>query len=181
MTTVADSNVLYDSHFYYPWEYAIQYSTAYGNAGQSWGKYNPADPVYLDSSYNIVPEGTAGARAFNKANLAYVLAGEILEFAAANNVPVDVGEFGIVWEAFAEDIGAIPYLRDLYAVFNGENEQGMQISSFYFSYQGNTFGLYNNWSGFQPGASNLNEPLKDFFQEVFSKKIALAPILMLLL
>ncbi|WPD23691.1 MAG: cellulase family glycosylhydrolase [Candidatus Electrothrix scaldis] len=181
MTTVTDSNVLYDSHFYYPWDYSIQYSAAYGKAGQLWGKYDPADPVYLDSSYEIVPEGTAGAKAFNKANLAEVLAGEILEFAAANNVPVDVGEFGIVWEAFAEDVGAIPYLRDLYAVFKGENEQGMQVGSFYFSYQGNTFGLYNNWSGFQPGASHLNEPLKDFFQEVFSKKIALAPILMLLL
>ncbi len=181
MTTVADTNVLYDSHLYYPWAFSIQYSAAYNKSGQRWGKYDPANPVYLDSSYNIVPQGTAGAQPFNKANLAAILDEEILAFAAANNVPVDVGEFGIVWEAFTQDVGAVTYLRDLYTIFAGDNERAMQMSSFYFSYQGGSFGLYNNWSGFQPSQDNLNTLLRDLFQEVFVTKTVITPMLMLLL
>jgi len=43
----------------------------------------------------------------------------------------------------------------------------MQVSRFYFSYQGNSFGLYNNWIGFQPQEINLTQNLKHFFANDF--------------
>jgi len=59
--TVNDNNVMYDSHFYYTWGYATQFSAAYENSGQQWGKYDPANPVYVNSSGDVVASTTPGA------------------------------------------------------------------------------------------------------------------------
>ena len=131
---VNDANVLYDSHFYSPWEYTTQYSTAYGNAGERWGKYDS-------------PDNPLGA-SFDKDYLRDYLQGDVLDFTVSNHVPTDIGEYGVVHEAFPRDVNALGWIDDIHAILNGDNSGGMQASRFYFSYQGGTFGLYPNWLGF---------------------------------
>ncbi|MCF8364314.1 MAG: glycoside hydrolase family 9 protein [Bacteroidales bacterium] len=168
MRLIDDDNVLYDSHFYYTWGYVTQYSAAYGNSGQEWGNYDPDDPVYVDWGGEIVPQGTPNSEAFDDGYLENYLLGDILTFTSANNVPANVGEFGIVWEAYAEDVGAMQYMRDLYNLLDGDNATGNIVSRFYFSYQGNSFGLYNNWTGFHTSEDEVSENLKAFFKDEFT-------------
>jgi aryl-phospho-beta-D-glucosidase BglC (GH1 family) len=168
MRLINDDNVLYDSHFYYTWGYVTQYSAAYGNSGQEWGKYDPDDPVYVDWDGDIVSQGTPNAEAFDDSYLENYLLDDILTFMANNSVPANVGEFGIVWEAYAEDVGAMQYMRDIYNIFDGNNATAKTVSRFYFSYQGNTFGLYAIWTGFQTSEDEVTENLKAFFKEEFT-------------
>lgn len=165
--TVNDANVLYDSHFYYTWGYATQYSTSYGHDGQEWGAYNPENPIWVNSSGSVVPAGTLNATPFNKTYLENVLVEDILEFASNNNVPVNVGEYGLCWENFSQDVGAIRYLYDLDEIFDGDNSKSMQVSRFYFAYQYPTFGLYTNWFGFQPNETEVSSNLKSYFSNDF--------------
>jgi uncharacterized repeat protein (TIGR01451 family) len=147
---VNDNNVMYDSHSYEIWAYTTQYSTHYGNAGQRWGKYDAPDN----------PLGTS----YNKEHLRNDLHNEILDFAVAQNVPVSVGEYGVVQEAFPHDVNALGWIADMNSIMDGYNGGAMKLSRFYFSYQGNTFGLYPNWSGFQATEDLVNQPLKNFWQ-----------------
>ena len=143
---VNDANVLYDSHFYSPWDYATQYSTHYGNAGERWGKYDS-------------PDNPLGA-SFDKDYLRDYLQGDVLDFTVSNRVPTDVGEYGVVHEAFPRDVNALGWIDDIHAILDGDNRGGMQASRFYFSYQGGTFGLYPNWSGFHAEDIQPNQALR---------------------
>ncbi len=165
--TVADNNVMYDSHYYYTWGYVTQYSAAYGKAGQEWGKYDPENPIWVNSSEDVVAAGTPNASPFDKSYLENILIGDVLDFASNNNVPVDVGEYGICWENFSEDVGAMRYLYDLDEIFNGDNAKSMNISRFYYTYQTPTFGLYTNWFGFQPSEEEVSSNLKSYFANDF--------------
>lgn len=146
---VNDANVLYDSHFYSPWAYATQYSTHYGNAGERWGKYDS-------------PDNPLGA-SFNKTYLRDYFHEDILNFTIANNVPTNVGEYGVVHEAFPQDVNALGWIDDIHAILDGDNSGGMHASRFYFSYQGGTFGLYPNWSGFHAEDVQPNQALLDYW------------------
>lgn len=169
MRKVADDNVLYDSHFYNTWGYTTQYSVEYGNAGKRWGAYAPSNPIYLNSSWKVVwiPEegGTppANSQPFDKQFLETVFNEDILEFAENNNIPVNVGEYGIVYEAFGQSVGALDWMSDVYKIFSGDNLYHIKMSSFYYNYQGSTFGIYYNWNGFQPNELEMNDKLKAFF------------------
>jgi len=164
---VYDNNVLYDSHFYYTWGYVTQYSAAYGKAGVGWGKYDPENPIWVNSSETVVPAGTLNASPFNKSYLENILVEDILQFASTNNVPVNVGEYGICWENFGQDVGAVRYLYDLDEIFDGDNSKLMKVNRFYFAYQFATFGLYTNWFGFQPNETEVSTNLKSYFKNDF--------------
>jgi len=170
MRTVNDTNVLYDSHTYAIWEYAIQYSAHYGKAGQRWGAYNPRNPLYIDPLWNVAWTPDAGgtppanSQAFNKDFLENMLVDDILEFANSHNVPVNVGEYGSVRETFSKNVGGLELICDTRNLFAGDNRYGMKLSSFYFTYQSSVFGLYGNWQGFQVDESTLNTTLAALFQ-----------------
>jgi PKD repeat protein len=168
--TVNDARVVYDAHMYSPWEYCIQYSAAYGKAGIGWGAYDPVNPVYMKyigSTLTIVPQGTSGSVAFNKAYLQNSLAEDILQFGYSNNVPVNVGEYGLCYEMFSQNVGALSYMEDFTDVFDGNNAQAMPVSRFYFAYHGAPFSIYTNWNGFQTNEANVNNSLKNFFISYF--------------
>ncbi|MGV6808778.1 MAG: immunoglobulin-like domain-containing protein [bacterium] len=149
MRTVNDDNVLYDSHTYTEWGFTTQYSTHYGKAGQRWGKYDsPENPI--GASYNIDYLRTD-------------MHNEILDFVLANNVPLDTGEYGVVHEAFPEDVNAVQWVSDMNKIMDGYNDGGIPINRFYFSYQGGTFGLYPNWSGFHADDIAANQDLKNYW------------------
>jgi len=168
MQTVSDTNVIYDSHYYNTWGYATQYSAHYGNAGDEWGPYDPENPVYVDYDGDVVPEGTPNAVPFDRAYLEDGIDVDLLDFAKTNNVPANVGEYGIVWEAYGEDVGATRWMTDVYDIFDGSNIRSMHVSRFYFSYQGSSFGLYTNWTGFQPSETEVVSNLKAFFENKYT-------------
>ncbi len=164
--TVNDGNVMYDSHGYIPWEYAIQYSAGYGNSGVLWGKYDPANPVYVKyvgGTLTVVPQGTSGAVPFNKSYIQNCFAEDIMIFAGGANVPVNVGEYGLCHEMFSQDVGALTYMEDYTSVLDGDNAQNITASRFYFAYHGAPFSIYTNWNGFQTNETEVNLPLKNFF------------------
>ena len=154
-STINDTNVLYDSHFYETWEYTTQYSQAYGRDGQRWGKYNDVDSPMGEN--------------FNKEYLTTRLQEDALDDAYANNVPLNVGEYGIVHEAFYEDVNAKKWMEDTSSIFDGDNPYKTSISRFYFNYQGNTFGLYRNWTGFYTTNSYLNSELSNYWETYFNQ------------
>ena len=174
MRVVNDSNVLYDSHTYAIWDYSIQYSAHYGNAGQRWGAYDPSNPLYVDPSWNVIwtpaMGGTppANSQAFNQDFLEYILVNDILEFANSHSVPVNVGEYGSVRETFSHPVGGLDLIKDTHRIFAGDNRYAMQINRFYFDYQSSVFGLYGNWQGFQVDASTLNHELAALFSDTNS-------------
>jgi PKD repeat protein len=167
---VNDAKVVYDAHMYAPWEYCIQYSAGYGKAGIGWGTYDPVNPVYMKyigSTLTVVPQGTSGAVAFNKAYLQNSLSEDILQFGFTNNIPVNVGEYGLCYEMFGQNVGALTYMEDFTGVFDGDNTQAMPVSRYYFAYHGAPFSIYTNWNGFQTNETNVNTSLKDFFISYF--------------
>ncbi len=157
--TINDNNVLYDSHFYEPWSYTIQYSVAYNKAGQRWGKYDSTDN----------PMGAS----FNKEYLTKRLQEDLLDFTTKYNVPANVGEYGVVHEAFYNDVNAKEWMTDIHDIFDGYNTQSVPVNRFYFNYQGNTFGLYTNWSGFPTSEAMVNTILKNYWIEYLSNNTTL--------
>lgn len=168
MQTVNDTNVLYDSHYYNTWGYATQYSAHYGKTGDKWGRYDPNNPVYVNYSGDTVAVGTPNSEPFNQAYLENSIDEDLLEFANNNNVPSNVGEYGIVWEAYGENVGATRWMTDVYDIFDGNNIRSSIVSRFYFSYQGSSFGLYTNWTGFQPNQAEVTSNLKAFFENKYT-------------
>ncbi len=167
---VNDANVIYDAHMYAPWEYCTQYSAAYGRAGIGWGAYNPLNPIYIKyigSTLTVVPQGTSGADAFNKAYLQNAMTEDVLQFANAANVPVNVGEYGLCHEMFSQNVGALTYMEDFTGVLDGDNQQSMPVSRFYFAYHGAPFSIYTNWNGFQINATDVNTSLRNYFIDYF--------------
>ncbi len=168
MQTVSDANVLYDSHYYNTWGYATQFSAEYGNAGVEWGRYDPNNPVYINYSGDTVAPGTPNSTPFNQLYLENSIDEDLLQFADLNNVPANVGEYGIVWEAYSENVGATRWMTDVYDIFDGNNIRSSKVGRFYFSYQGLTFGLYSNWTGFQPNNTDITLKLKAFFENSYT-------------
>jgi hypothetical protein len=167
---INDNNILYDGHFYTPWEYAVQYSAGYNNAGEFWGNYSPENPSYVKyvgGVLTVVPAGTSGAEPFNVAYLQNNLAGDLIQFTSAVNVPSAVGEYGLCHEMFNYNVGAIPYMTDLTAIFDGNNPQAENVSRYYFSYHGSPFSIYTNWLEFQPNQTEMNASLKNWFSGYF--------------
>lgn len=84
-----DKGIIYDCHFYDPWPFA---------SGQG-GKYNTA---CLPGEPGVV---------LNRDWLLKDLKDEALDFARENKVPLNVGEYGIAWEALKN--GGLLWLQDL--------------------------------------------------------------------
>jgi len=132
---------------------------------------------YHDPAYDIKPLVTSGdtvavrtpnSEPFNQAYLENSIDEDLLEFANNNNVPSNVGEYGIVWEAYGENVGATRWMTDVYDIFDGNNIRSSTVSRFYFSYQGSSFGLYTNWTGFQPNQAEVTSNLKAFFENKYT-------------
>jgi aryl-phospho-beta-D-glucosidase BglC (GH1 family) len=134
-----DDNLMYDSHFYTPWDYASQLDPAYGAVD---------GPVYPGSGW-----------AMDKDGLEQEMLDYGLQFAMDNNIPFNMGEYGLTWLLMQDSsrggqewFSDVEDLQDQYAV-------NRQI----FSYRG-IFGLYyNSWGN--PQSDLYNQALADFIQE----------------
>ena len=96
----ADRGVIYDYHFYTPWSFIYSGKSSYGSPCTDYGQR------ILDA-------------AFIKDNLEETL----LAFARKNQVPVNIGEFGVSAKALA--VGGDRWLSDILQIMN-ENAVGRQ-------------------------------------------------------
>lgn len=121
-----DDNVMYDSHFYIPWDYCSQLDPNYGA-----NNYGP----YPNTTYN-----------WNKSQIINEMLSEGLQFSIDNNVPINTGEFGIVrMVAQQPTYGSATYLNDIQCICDSLN---INAQLFTHHYYGSSFGLFYNTYGF---------------------------------
>lgn len=82
-----------------------------------------------------------------------------IEFATENNVPVYLGEFGVVREAFTENRGALQWVKDMIELCGKYD-----IHFNYHTYHELSFGLYMNPDNELP--NELNKELANLFKDI---------------
>ncbi|OYT14051.1 MAG: hypothetical protein B6I19_01870, partial [Bacteroidetes bacterium 4572_114] len=136
---VTGTNLMYDTHFYYAWNYASQLIPSYG--GNDGGNY--PDP----------------SEDFDKNDLETVLLDDGLQFCIDNNVPHNAGEIGLSRYIFPiPEKGATTWMADVYDLHN-ENK----VCAQQWTYHGSGFGLYYNVFGFPDEDYKVTE-LETFLQ-----------------
>lgn len=119
---IQDENTMYTFHFYSPFKFTHQYAS-WANMGEG-GKYP-------DES---ISEGNGFVR--NKAYLQDQL-NEYLAFGRKHNVPLYLGEFGVIKDSFLENKGGIDWTSDMLDILVEEN-----IHFTYHVYHEDNFGIY---------------------------------------
>ena len=121
-----DNNIMYDSHFYIPWDYCSQ-----------------LDPNYGGNDYGPYPNTTYG---WNKSQLIAEMLTEGLQFSLTHQVPLNTGEFGLTRMVAQEPgYGATTYLADMQCIFDS-----LRINAQWFNFHlySASFGLFYNTYGF---------------------------------
>jgi hypothetical protein len=129
----ADGGVIYDTHFYTPWSFTYSAKSSYGKPCVDYGK-------------------SVLAAAFIRENLDR----DLLDFAAANNVPVNVGEFGVSGKALSA--GGDRWLTDVMGIMN---ERGVGRQYFCWCVYGD-FGIETGW--FRQSSAKRNETVLKILQ-----------------
>ncbi len=119
---INDNNTLYTFHFYLPFKYTHQYAS-WAKMGEG-GKY-PDETITEEPGYGR-----------NKAYLAKHLE-KYLAFGRKHNVPLYLGEFGLIKECFKENKGGLNWVSDMLDLLR-EN----QVHFTYHVYHEDNFGLY---------------------------------------
>jgi hypothetical protein len=124
---LADPAIVYDFHWYDPWEFAAQSAEKhfgpYGANCVLWGQPTVLDITWLRKHFDLYAPWTV-----------------------SNNVPLQIGEYGIARYAQAPALRGLDWLRDTLTLFN---EAG--AARFYFSWYPYEFGLNSGWYRQDPG------------------------------
>jgi aryl-phospho-beta-D-glucosidase BglC (GH1 family) len=140
---IKDDNTMYTFHFYLPFKYTHQYA--------SWAKMGEGGK-YPDET---VQEGGGYVR--NKAYLEKEL-NSYLEFGRKNNVPLYLGEFGLIYHCFKEGKGGLEWTADMLDILK-ENK----VHFTYHVYHEDNFGLYYGY-GKLPDPTKTNTELIALFR-----------------
>ena len=143
-----DTNVVYEFHFYKPFAFTHQGAfwvpglkdvrTTYPGPVREWGgPEQMADRAYIDRA--MAP---------------------FLAFGREHDVPLYLGEFGVVREGFANGRNGTGWVRDVIEVARGAG-----VSLTYHAFHEWAFGLYRNDANRPP--AELNQPLADVFASEF--------------
>ncbi len=132
---LSDDNIMYDSHFYIPWEYCSQLDPNYG--GNDYG-------TYPNTTYN-----------WNKAQIINDMLADGVQFSINNNVPINSGEFGLNrMVAQQPNYGASTYLQDMQCAFDSLNVNAQLFTYHYYS---TSFGVFYNAYGFPDNEYKVTE------------------------
>jgi aryl-phospho-beta-D-glucosidase BglC (GH1 family) len=148
---VNDTNVMYEFHFYKPMQFTTQ--------GASW------IPDLTRTSMIYPGKFTDWDRSEKMADrdfLKYELAAYV-SFGITNNVPLYLGEFGVIRKGFEDNRNGTGWVGDMIDIACANN-----INISYHSYHEAAFGLYANEATSLP--DRLNKPLADLFREKFIPK-----------
>jgi aryl-phospho-beta-D-glucosidase BglC (GH1 family) len=129
--TIDDPNVIYTFHFYEPFNFSHQ--------GAAWVKaFADQDTFYPDPAQS----------AFSRKGLAEALQ-PYLDWGAANDVPLYLGEFGVIRQAFEGDRGGLLWVSDMLDLIE---RHGLAFT--YHVYHEEAFGLYRGDGAIDPGNAN---------------------------
>ena len=145
-----DSNVMYEFHFYKPFQFTHQ--------GASW---IPA----MRNTHTVYPGKFRDWDNSEKLGDKMYIASEISRFTAfsrKHNVPLYLGEFGCIRAAYEDGKNGTGWVGDVIDICD---ENGISFN--YHVYHGQGFGLYSNGEHILP--DDLNEQLSDFFSVKLKK------------
>jgi hypothetical protein len=135
-----DTSVIYDTHFYTPWSFTYSGKSSYGRPCTDYGKR------VLDADF-----------------IKEHLDSDLIAFAAKNNVPVNIGEFGVSEKALA--VGGEKWLADVLAVMD---EHGVNRQYFCWCVYGD-FAIEPGW--FRRGPPARREQVMSVLKDYRPKKI----------
>ncbi|MDA3899700.1 MAG: cellulase family glycosylhydrolase [Spirochaetes bacterium] len=144
-TPVKDTNIMYEFHFYKPfplthqgapWIPALKGVKApYPGPFKDWdGTTKTGDKKYLQKEFK-----------------------PYIDFSKKRNVPVYLGEFGVIKQGFSDGKSALAWIDDILDICVKN-----QINFNYHTYHEVHFGLFQNEPHKLPG--NLNKPLAEYFK-----------------
>ncbi len=122
-----DNLIIYDTHFYDPWEFVSQ------SEKKPFGKYNV--------EHNIWGEKVRLDKKWLESQL-----DEYLSWCKRKNVPMQVGEYGLGLHAQTPENGGLDWLTDSVSIFDGNG-----VSRFYWSWDIYDFAIHNGWFRRDPG------------------------------
>ena len=140
---IDDNNVTYEFHVYDPFVFTHQ------NAG------------WVESSRGVFSTYPDEAKGLNKEYLEQCFT-KYLKFGKDNNVPVYLGEFGVIVYGFHEDRGGDRWIKDALDICRRHN-----INFNYHTYHETMFGLYMNGAHEYP--DKLNTALYNAFKEALKE------------
>ena len=146
---INDPNTMYTFHFYSPFKFTHQFAT-WANLGDG-GKY-PDETLSED-----------GNRVRNKAYLETEL-NRYLAFGKKHNVPLYLGEFGVIRHGFEGDKGGTRWVADMIDILRQNH-----VHFTYHVYHEDHFGLYYGY-GKPIDTSRANTELIRIFKEKLKKK-----------
>ncbi|MES0490925.1 MAG: cellulase family glycosylhydrolase [Leptospirales bacterium] len=146
-TVLDDANVMYDSHHYPYWSYCIQLLAVYGNLDYTDG---------VQTTYGNYPDTSALINTRNGADFdsAYLEAELLfygLQFGIDNNVPMNVGEYGLSYKLFNpfSTKGGLTWVADFNTLMDTH-----KLNRQYYNYHNSAFGIY-----YSSGGANFPDPL----------------------
>ena len=122
-----DKSVIYDTHWYTPWEFVAQ------SEKKPFGKY--------ETELMIGGQKVVLNRDWLKSQL-----NEYASWCRQRNVPMQIGEYGVNLYAQSPEVGGLHWLLDMVSIF-GE----ARVSRFYWSWYPFDMGLHNGWFRRAPG------------------------------
>lgn len=126
-TRINDTAIIYDTHWYEPWEFVAQSSSkpfgAYGEQHSIWGENVVLNKEWLRATMD-----------------------EYVQWCATQNVPMQIGEFGVGKYALQDSIGGLQWLQDTCDLLDD-----VPASRFYWSWYPYEFGLNYGWYRRDPG------------------------------
>jgi aryl-phospho-beta-D-glucosidase BglC (GH1 family) len=132
---INDDNTMYTFHFYSPFKYTHQYA--------SWAKLGDGG-TYPDEKLKEEPGYVR-----NKAYLAKQLEA-YLAFGRKHNVPLYLGEFGLIKTCFQENKGGLNWVNDMLDLLRKN-----QVNFTYHVYHEDNFGIYEGYGKpVDPGRAN---------------------------
>ena len=114
-------------------------------------------------------ESSDRARPFNRDYLEASLLNDGIQFSLDNNVPLNIGEFGIATRTFEDGRGGLTWVNDMLDLM-----EKYQVNAQYFNYHGSAYGIYDNIYGY-PDPEYANTALMQLFRSKLRMRTSSAP------
>ncbi len=138
-----------------PLIFAVRQGHHYQISGWMKGEGVIDDGCYLSLEFGQLPSGEEFSP-LDRSYLEFQL-GQFAEFSVANDVPINIGEFGAIRWTFEDGRGGLSWIRDTVSILEAHG-----FSYQLYDYHSPGFGLFRSAESVVPEESVLNQELYDF-------------------